>query len=190
MQDSSFQKSRLFLGRYRTLRVLRDALEYDQKIRRSNEPTPHADRAPVWFARLYIRRMRELAEDEEAAVHLSSEESDSEHIEHSIRPYQIRALRHQSRRDILRLFRKHASWLIHDQEIRVHKQKRLFDPASWRRWLSRGEDADEMFADDESGGSGDDNMDVDDHPRLSAVARGKRKASDVRGLISFFSKLY
>ncbi|KAK7694667.1 hypothetical protein QCA50_001855 [Cerrena zonata] len=178
MQDSSFQKSRLFLGRYRTLRVLRDALEYDQKIRRSNEPTLHADRAPVWFARLYLRRMRELAEDEQAAVHLSSEESDSEHIEHSIRPYQIRALRHQSKRDILRLFRKHASWLIHDQEIRVHKQKRLFDPASWRRWLSRGEDADEMFADDESGGSGDDNMDVDDHPRLSAVARGKRKASD------------
>lgn len=125
--------------------------------------------------------MREINSRNEASVHLSSDSSDADsdsEKEHRIAPYQIKSLRHRKKGEVLRMFRKHASWLISDQEKRVHKQKRVFEPNSWKRWLARGEDADDMFADDESDGD----MDVDEEEglSLSAKARGKRKASDVR----------
>ena len=188
LKEPTFQESRKFLGRYRYLRVLRDILDYDQKSRRAKEPILQADRTPAWFARLYIRQTKKLNGNAEPSVHLSSDSGDSEDgsdFEHLIEPYQIRSLRHRHKPDVLRLFRKHADWLINDQKNRYHKQKRLFDPAVWKHWLVHGEGDDNMDTDDDSDNNGDDDMDVDDEegqPQLSAVARGKRKAVDVGAL--------
>ncbi|CAL1695800.1 unnamed protein product [Somion occarium] len=176
MDDQTFQKSHKFLGRYRALRVLNDIIKYDEE--NSSEPTPQSDRTPLWFAKLYTRRMREINTQNDFAIHLSSDSSDYESSSGSpadidqrdrhIKPYRVRALRHELPRDILPLLRRHASWLIQDQEDRVHKRKRKFDPAVWRRWLNRGEDADMLVADED-----------EEATDVTTNRKGKRKATEV-----------
>lgn len=133
MHRTTYNKSSLYFQRYRALRVLRDVCEYDAAT--SEEPTPQASRTPEWFSRMYIRYVDNAYDNEEAAIHLSSD-SETEDLSVRLRPNLNRARRSPSRSAVEQLLLRHKRWLIEDQG-KTRPSFRYFDIDIWKRWTSR-----------------------------------------------------
>ncbi|RPD62922.1 hypothetical protein L227DRAFT_651213 [Lentinus tigrinus ALCF2SS1-6] len=129
----TYALSRLYLARWRVLRVVRDIVELDNTD--TEEPTPVEERTPDWFVDRYLKYFAYHSSGRQfRAVHTDSDSDiDPETGGRLIKGHE-HILRHVSHSEISSLLAEHAEWLIH--QTYQTKFRRLFDPDKWReQWL-------------------------------------------------------
>ncbi|KAI0747294.1 hypothetical protein BC629DRAFT_1685875 [Irpex lacteus] len=131
MNPRTYQKSHLFLSRYRVLHDIRTIANLPLAA-----STPLIQRTPDWFATQFVEHLlhRETARARHGyrSNSESQDSSDSDDSEARPPPNKRRRVQHNLKAEVLSLLAVHAEWLVGEQ--RRQKQNKFFDPIAWDRF--------------------------------------------------------